>query len=237
MTTSTAIARLNAADPDFAHHLDHLLSWESVSDDSVNQRVLDIIKAVRERGDAALVDFTRQFDGLDVQSMADLILPRERLELALTRITAPQREALEVAAARVRSYHEKQKQDSWSYTEADGTVLGQKVTPLDRAGLYVPGGKASYPSSVLMNAIPAKVAGVTEVVMVVPTPVARSTSWCWLPPASPVSTGYSPLVAPRPLQRWPMAPKACRRSIKWSVPAISTSPPPNAMCLARSVST
>ena len=116
MTTSTAIARLNAADPDFAHHLDHLLSWESVSDDSVNQRVLDIIKAVRERGDAALVDFTRQFDGLDVKSMSDLILPRERLELALTRITAPQREALEVAAARVRSYHEKQKQDSWSYT-------------------------------------------------------------------------------------------------------------------------
>src|SRR5471030_1421943 len=170
MTTSTAIARLNAADPDFAHHLDHLLSWESVSDDSVNQRVLDIIKAVRERGDAALVDFTRQFDGLDVASMSDLILPRERLELALTRITAPQREALEVAAARVRSYHEKQKQDSWSYTEADGTVLGQKVTPLDRAGLYVPGGKASYPSSVLMNAIPAKVAGVAEVVMVVPTP-------------------------------------------------------------------
>lgn len=94
MTTSTAIARLNAADPDFAHHLDHLLSWESVSDDSVNQRVLDIIKAVRERGDAALVDFTRQFDGLDVASMSDLILPRERLELALTRITLPQREAL-----------------------------------------------------------------------------------------------------------------------------------------------
>jgi len=170
MTAPTAIRRLNAADPDFAHHLDHLLSWESVSDDSVNQRVLDIIKAVRERGDAALVEFTQKFDGLEVASMADLILPRERLELALTRITVPQREALEKAAARVRSYHEKQKQDSWSYTEADGTVLGQKVTPLDRAGLYVPGGKASYPSSVLMNAIPAKVAGVTEVVMVVPTP-------------------------------------------------------------------
>ena len=170
MTVPTAIRRLNAADPDFAQHLDHLLSWESVSDDSVNQRVLDIIKAVRERGDAALVEFTQRFDGLTVNSMADLILPRERLELALTRITVPQREALEKAAQRVRSYHEKQKQDSWSYTEADGTVLGQKVTPLDRAGLYVPGGKASYPSSVLMNAIPAKVAGVTEVVMVVPTP-------------------------------------------------------------------
>ncbi|MCW8154819.1 histidinol dehydrogenase [Stutzerimonas stutzeri] len=170
MTVPTAIRRLNAADADFARHLDHLLSWESVSDDGVNERVLEIIKAVRERGDAALVELTQRFDGLQVSSMADLILPRARLEQALERITAEQREALEIAAERVRSYHERQKQDSWTYTEADGTVLGQKVTPLDRAGLYVPGGKASYPSSVLMNAIPAKVAGVPEVVMVVPTP-------------------------------------------------------------------
>ncbi|TEG85428.1 histidinol dehydrogenase [Pseudomonas aeruginosa] len=170
MTAPFAIRRLNAADPDFGRHLDHLLSWESVSDDSVNQRVLDIIAAVRSRGDAAVVEFTQRFDGLQAASMADLILPRERLELALTRITVAQREALEVAAERVRSYHEKQKQGSWRCTEADGTVLGQQVTPLDRAGLYVPGGKASYPSSVLMNAIPAKVAGVSEVVMVVPTP-------------------------------------------------------------------
>jgi len=168
--TAPAIRRLNAADADFARHLDHLLSWESVSDDGVNERVLEIIKAVRERGDAALVELTQRFDGLQVASMADLILPRARLEQALERITPEQREALEIAAERVRSYHERQKQDSWSYTEADGTVLGQKVTPLDRAGLYVPGGKASYPSSVLMNAIPAKVAGVPEVVMVVPTP-------------------------------------------------------------------
>ena len=170
MTAPFAIRRLNAADPDFGRHLDHLLSWESVSDDSVNQRVLDIIAAVRSRGDAAVVEFNQRFDGLQAASLADLILPRERLELALTRITVAQREALEVAAERVRSYHEKQKQGSWRYTEADGTVLGQQVTPLDRAGLYVPGGKASYPSSVLMNAIPAKVAGVSEVVMVVPTP-------------------------------------------------------------------
>ncbi|WP_225771876.1 histidinol dehydrogenase [Pseudomonas sp. Marseille-Q5115] len=170
MTTPTAIRRLDATTPDFARHLDHLLSWESVSDESVNGRVLDIIKAVRERGDAAVVEFTQCFDGLQAAAMSELILPRARLEQALERITAPQREALETAAARVRSYHEKQKQDSWSYTEADGTVLGQQVTPLDRAGLYVPGGKASYPSSVLMNAIPAKVAGVPEVVMVVPTP-------------------------------------------------------------------
>ena len=170
MTAPIDICRLNAADPDFARHLDHLLSWESVSDDGVNERVLEIIRAVRERGDAALVELTQRFDGLNIASMDDLILPRERLELALTRISPAQRQALEAAAERVRTYHEKQKQDSWTYTEADGTVLGQKVTPLDRAGLYVPGGKASYPSSVLMNAIPAKVAGVPEVVMVVPTP-------------------------------------------------------------------
>ncbi|WP_236450821.1 histidinol dehydrogenase [Stutzerimonas stutzeri] len=170
MTAPSAIRRLNAADADFARHLDHLLSWESVSDDGVNERVLEIIKAVRERGDAAVVELTQRFDALEVASMADLILPRARLEQALERITPGQREALEIAAERVRSYHERQKQDSWTYTEADGTVLGQKVTPLDRAGLYVPGGKASYPSSVLMNAIPAKVAGVPEVVMVVPTP-------------------------------------------------------------------
>ena len=170
MTAPIAIRRLNAADPDFARHLQHLLSWESVSDDAVNQRVLEIIQAVRERGDAALVEYTRRFDALEASSMADLILPRERLEQALTRITPAQCEALETAAQRVRSYHEKQKQESWTYTEPDGTVLGQQVTPLDRAGLYVPGGKASYPSSVLMNAIPAKVAGVSEVVMVVPTP-------------------------------------------------------------------
>jgi len=170
MTAPSAIRRLNAADADFARHLDHLLSWESVSDDGVNERVLEIIKAVRERGDAAVVELTQRFDALEVASMADLILPRARLEQALERITPAQREALEIAAERVRSYHERQKQDSWTYTEADGTVLGQKVAPLDRAGLYVPGGKASYPSSVLMNAIPAKVAGVPEVVMVVPTP-------------------------------------------------------------------
>ncbi|MGV8844286.1 MAG: histidinol dehydrogenase [Pseudomonas sp.] len=170
MPAATAIRRLNAADPDFAAALEHLLSWDSVSDASVNQRVLDIIAAVRERGDAALLDYTAQFDGLQAASMAELILPRERLELALSRITTAQRDALEHAAERVRLYHEKQKQDSWHYTEADGTLLGQKITPLDRAGLYVPGGKASYPSSVLMNAIPAKVAGVAEVVMVVPTP-------------------------------------------------------------------
>ena len=164
------IARLNANQADFDQHLDQLLAWEGVSDKAVNERVEEIIAAVRARGDAALVDYTARFDALDVASMADLTLDRARLELALERISPEQRQALEVSAERVRVYHEKQQQPSWRYSEADGTVLGQQITPLDRVGIYVPGGKASYPSSVLMNAIPAKVAGVPEVVMVVPTP-------------------------------------------------------------------
>ncbi|MBL4833057.1 MAG: histidinol dehydrogenase [Pseudomonas sp.] len=170
MNAPLKIARLDASQADFSQHLDALLAWEGVSDKGVNQRVEEIIAAVRERGDAALIEYTARFDGLDVACMADLTLDRARLELALERITAEQRSALELAAERVRVYHEHQVQPSWRYTEPDGTILGQQITPLDRAGLYVPGGKASYPSSVLMNAIPAKVAGVPEVVMVVPTP-------------------------------------------------------------------
>lgn len=170
MSTPLKITRLDANQADFKQHLDALLAWEGVSDKSVNERVESIITAVRARGDAALVEYTARFDGFQVNSMADLILDRARLELALERITPEQRSALEVASERVRAYHEYQSQPSWRYTEADGTVLGQQITPLDRAGLYVPGGKASYPSSVIMNAVPAKVAGVREVVMVVPTP-------------------------------------------------------------------
>ena len=170
MSTPLNITRLDVNQADFNQHLDGLLAWEGVSDKAVNDRVEEIIAAVRQRGDAAVVEYTARFDGLDVADMAELTLDRPRLELALQRITAEQRQALEVAAERVRVYHEHQRQESWRYTEANGTVLGQQVTPLDRAGLYVPGGKASYPSSVLMNAIPAKVAGVPEVVMVVPTP-------------------------------------------------------------------
>ena len=170
MNAPLKIARLDASQADFSQHLDTLLAWEGVSDKGVNDRVAEIIAAVRERGDDALIEYTARFDGLNANSMADLTLDRARLELALERITAEQRSALELAAERVRVYHEHQVQPSWRYTEPDGTILGQQITPLDRAGLYVPGGKASYPSSVLMNAIPAKVAGVPEVVMVVPTP-------------------------------------------------------------------
>ena len=164
------IRKLNTTDADFSKQLDALLAWESVSDDAVNKVVNDVIADIRSRGDAALIDYTNRFDGWQADSAADLQVPVARLEAAWNKIPAEQQQALQHAADRVTAYAERQKMDSWQYTEEDGTVLGQKVTPLDRVGLYVPGGKAAYPSSVLMNALPAKVAGVAELVMVVPTP-------------------------------------------------------------------
>ncbi|MEJ1296336.1 MAG: histidinol dehydrogenase [Candidatus Sedimenticola sp. (ex Thyasira tokunagai)] len=164
------IKRLSTTDNDFQQQLDKLLAWESVSDGDVNQTVSDIISYVRSHGDEALLEYTNRFDGWLAGSAADLEIPLARLEQAWTTIPEVQKRALEHAAERVRIYHEKQKMASWSYTEEDGTLLGQQVTPLDRVGLYVPGGKAAYPSSVLMNALPAKVAGVEELIMVVPTP-------------------------------------------------------------------
>ncbi len=161
---------LSSVDAGFLEQLDALLAWDSVSDDRVNRTVGDIIAAVRSRGDEALMDYTRRFDGWEPADPADMALPLERLHQALELIPAGQRRALELASDRIRAYAEHQKMAGWSYTEADGTLLGQQVTPLDRVGLYVPGGKAAYPSSVLMNAVPAKVAGVPELIMVVPTP-------------------------------------------------------------------
>ena len=164
------ITRLSTSDADFERRLNELLAWESVSDTEVRERVDEIIDAVRQDKDEALLDFTRRFDRWEPQSAADLEIPKSRLEQAWKAIPAAQREALELAAKRVRDYAEHQKIADWSFREADGTLLGQKATPLDRVGLYVPGGKAAYPSSVLMNAIPAKVAEVPELIMVVPTP-------------------------------------------------------------------
>lgn len=164
------IARLNASEEGFDQRLSELLAWDAVSDQAVVATVTDILSQVRQRGDEALVELTSRFDRMPVSSMSQLCVETDQLQAALGRIDPAQRKALEVAAERIRRYHEHQKQDSWQYTEADGTVLGQKITPLQRVGLYVPGGKASYPSSVLMNALPAKVAGVEEIVMVVPTP-------------------------------------------------------------------
>ena len=164
------IRRMNARSAGFDRQLDELLDWSGVADDRVEGIVRDILADVRKRGDAAVVEHTRRLDRLEVSDAAELELPAERLDQALAAIPGEVREALELAAERLRAYAERQRGESWSYTEDNGNVLGQQVMPLDRAGLYVPGGKAAYPSSVLMNAIPAKVAGVGQVVMVVPTP-------------------------------------------------------------------
>ena len=164
------IKRLSTAQNDYQSQMETLLAWEGVSDDQVNTTVRDIIKNIRQRGDEALVEYTNKFDRVHVSSMKELTFTSKQLDDALNKIPDDQRQALEIAAERVRSYHKHQTMESWSYTEADGTLLGQQITPLERVGLYVPGGKATYPSSVLMNAIPAKVAGVEEIVMVVPTP-------------------------------------------------------------------
>src|SRR5690554_1962878 len=168
--TDVSITRLSAAEADFENALSRLLAWDDSVDHQVTESVRHILHEVKLRGDQAVLEFTARFDQLEALTMAELEIPVTRMEQALEQIPTDQREALEAAAERIRDYHLHQRQDSWRYTDADGTVLGQKVTPLDRVGIYVPGGKAAYPSSVLMNAIPAKVAGVSEVIMVVPTP-------------------------------------------------------------------
>lgn len=167
------VRQLDTRQPDFEAEFQRVLHWSAETDAEIEGRVAGILDDVRTRGDAAVLEYTKRFDGLDVPSMAALELGPAELRAALDAITPAQRAALEQAAARVRSYHERQLDAcgrSWQYRDADGTLLGQKVTPLDRVGIYVPGGKAAYPSSVLMNAVPAHVAGVGEIVMVVPTP-------------------------------------------------------------------
>ncbi len=165
-----ALTRLDSQNNDFRERLDNLLAWDTASDDNIQSTVLDIIAQVRTRGDAAVLEFSQRFDRVNATGMDQLELNSTALRDALERIPSDQRDALETAALRIRSYAEHQKLSSWSYVDDDGTLLGQQVTPLDRVGLYVPGGKAAYPSSVLMSAIPARVAGVTELIMVVPTP-------------------------------------------------------------------
>ncbi len=167
---SSQIRRLSTEDANFAEQFRALLAYEEQRDPHVEGAVADIIHAVRKRGDEALLEFTEKFDRVKANSAAELEIGQAELKQAFDTLDSAQREALKVAAQRVRAFHERQVAESWEFTEADGTRLGQRVTPLDRAGLYVPGGKAAYPSSVLMNAVPAKVAGVTEVIMVVPTP-------------------------------------------------------------------
>jgi len=164
------IKRFDSQSNGFESELKELLSWENESDQAIFDTVNEIISSVKLKGDQALLEYTEKFDGLVVQNAANLELPQERLQQAYQELSDSERDALDSAAERIRSYAAHQKLESWQYTEADGTVLGQQVSPLDRVGLYVPGGKATYPSSVLMNAVPAKVAGVKELIMVVPTP-------------------------------------------------------------------
>ncbi len=168
--SESIINRLDASQSDFNQRLDQLLAWESVSDNRVATVVEDILHQVKTRGDAAVVEFTNKFDRRTAKSIEEFVILAAQLQNALMEISAEQRAALEVAAERIRLYHQHQLQSSWRYTEADGTVLGQQISAMERVGLYVPGGKASYPSSVLMNAVPAKVAGVDELTMVVPAP-------------------------------------------------------------------
>jgi histidinol dehydrogenase len=173
MSLQATPLRLSTAQADFEARFKERLHWSGETDAAIEQRVAEILADVRQRGDAAVLEYTARFDGLPARSMQALELTQAELKAAFDGLPAAQREALTAAAQRVRSYHEAQKRasgESWSYRDADGTLLGQKVTPLDRVGIYVPGGKAAYPSSVLMNAIPAHVAGVGEIIMVVPTP-------------------------------------------------------------------
>ncbi len=162
--------RLATTQADFDARLAELLAFEAAQDPGVDATVAAILADVKSRGDAAVLEYTARFDGVTAATLAELEIPKSELQAALARIPAARRSALETAAARVRDYHERQRAESWGYTDADGNELGQQITALDRAGLYVPGGKAAYPSSVIMNAVPAKVAGVTEVIMTVPTP-------------------------------------------------------------------
>lgn len=169
--------RLSTASADFEAQFAAKLHWSAETDGAIEQRVADILADVQRRGDAAVLEYTARFDGLSARNMADLELTQADFKVAFDGLPAAQREALQAATRRVRSYHEAQKKasgESWSYWDEDGTLLGQKVTPLDRVGIYVPGGKAAYPSSLIMNAVPAHVAGVQEIIMVVPTPVRGS---------------------------------------------------------------
>jgi histidinol dehydrogenase len=173
MSFTATPLRLTTTSADFESQFAARLHWSADTDSAIEQRVADILADVQQRGDAAVLEYTARFDGLSVDSLKTLELTQAELKAAFDSLPAVQRDALESAARRVRSYHEAQKRasgESWSYRDEDGTLLGQKVTPLDRVGIYVPGGKAAYPSSVLMNAIPAHVAGVAEIIMVVPTP-------------------------------------------------------------------
>jgi histidinol dehydrogenase len=223
------IKRLDSSAPNFFVELDALLAFEESIDAGVESAAADIIAQVRARGDAALAELTLKFDRTAPRSPSTngFRVPASEIAQALNGLDSAKREALEAAAARIREYHERQRAASWSYTDADGTQLGQQITPLDRVGLYVPGGKAAYPSSVLMNAIPAKVAGVQG----------RLIRWCWRPLRLRGSMKYTPSAVRRLSPRSPTARPTLRLSTKLSAQAMRMWLRLSAACLAASAST
>jgi histidinol dehydrogenase len=239
------VNRLATGDADFDARLRSLLAFEAMQDESIESAVTQILAAVRKDGDQALLDYTARFDNLAVDTVAELTLPSEQMRAAFAKLPQQQRDALEKAASRIRIYHEKQRAESWSFVEADGTRLGQKVTALDRVGVYVPGGKAAYPSTVLMNTIPAKVAGVGEVIMVVPTPGGRRND---LVLAAAHIAGVDRVFTVGGAQavaalaygtqwlRWLTVPKVFRKSTRLLGPATRTSRRPSAACSVWSAS-
>ena len=243
LSTNQALARkleprrMDSTDPEFKQHLEELLAFDSVADERILQVVRTIIQDVRKRGDLAVLDCTKKFDNLGVETVAQLKIPIQRMQQAAERIRPQQLDALQQAAERIRAFHEKQIQKSWQYQEPDGTMLGQQITALDSVGIYVPGGKAAYPSTVLMNAIPAKVAGVKRILMMVPDRLVKLTSWYWLLRLSPVSNKYIPSAVRRLSRPWRMVRKALEKSIKLLGPVISMSQRPNPWYSGRSVST
>jgi ATP phosphoribosyltransferase len=256
MTLKAAPARLSTTSASFDAEFKARLHWSADADAAIEKVVADILADVQKRGDEAVLEYTRRFDGLGAATVPELELTQADFKEAFDSLPEDQRDALQAAADRVRSYHEAQKKasgESWSYRDADGTLLGQKVTPLDRVGIYVPGGKAAYPSSLLMNAIPAHVAGVSEIIMVVPTPVKGSVATGGAGGQSSTKgernvlvlaaayvagvTRASPSAAPRPWPRWPTAPPPSPRSTRSPAPATPTWPPPSAACSAPWAST
>ena len=232
---NVAVRKLFSDQADFQTALTGLLNRDESADSGVEQIVADIITDVRKNGDDALYRYTRKFEGFDAEARG-LEVPEFRLQQALKDIPAKQLGSLKYAVERVRSYHEKQLQESWNYTEEDGTTLGQKVTPMKRVGLYVPGGKATYPSSVIMNAVPAKVAGVQELIMVSPTPKGEFNDMVLAAAVLSGSTRSIVSVVHRPLLRWPMELTLCRRSIRLPGQVTSLWQLLKSRCSARSVS-
>lgn len=235
------IRKLSTAEPDFVNQLSSILAFEAKEDESINTVVANVLNDVKENGDKAVLEYTKRFDRLALGSGAELEISREECKAALASLSPERRNALEVAAERVRIYHEHQKQscggEGYSFTDEDGTSLGQKVTPLDSVGIYVPGGKAAYPSSVLMNAIPAQVAGVKEIVMVVPTPDGAKNELVLAAAALSGVTMFSRSVALRLSAHWLMEPKPFHPSTRSSGPVTLTLPLPNAVFSVRSAST